>query len=398
MQVLQQALVLDASFAVYAVASETGMLYTVVLHITQDQKEAARFSIVQVAKDTIAWAHEQSSTIPTFISAEHREVVKSNLQFWNVVNRYVKANGPFQPLKLFKHAEQSFYSKTNGGVDGATQQRAVMRSSTSHLQCEQKLVSQVLKTLSVNAFVAWRIFERRDLLQSAEHFKSLESYRDALNRVEPTADFMLDTAVKLLLYARETNPHQPTQPLQPIQGTEDEIRLIGLAKQRKQKKLLFFNSSDGLNLRLDVPKHFPQQGVYTFCALCGQNSTEKDHEGKLWRGHRTTTTCTTCHVHLCVKLYPGLPNTCWDTWHSVRFLVPRLTPCPGRESQMQVTNTPQDVTDGNDGSNSEALQCPVGTAPSDSGSDRDIQHEIFTSEVAPGHEVPRPDAEAIEAQ
>lgn len=85
---------------------------------------------------------------------------------------------------MFKHAAQTFYSKTTAGVDGATHYRAVMRSSTLHFKWEQKLVSKMLKTLAVNAFIAWRVFQRQELLQSDEEFKSLDKYRDGLNKIQ----------------------------------------------------------------------------------------------------------------------------------------------------------------------------------------------------------------------
>ena len=90
---------------------------------------------------------------------------------------------PLPPLKRYKHSSQSLYSKTKGGVDGATQERAMLRSSTSHFKWEQKLISQTIKTLAINGFIALSIFQRRDLLEDGASFRSLNSYRNALNVV-----------------------------------------------------------------------------------------------------------------------------------------------------------------------------------------------------------------------
>lgn len=93
-----------------------------------------------------------SIIFPEFVPTSQKKMVKSKFEFWILVHNNVLNNGPFVPLKLFKHATQCFYSKTKGGVDGAIQQRAILRCSTSHLKWEQKLVSQVFETVAVNSF------------------------------------------------------------------------------------------------------------------------------------------------------------------------------------------------------------------------------------------------------
>lgn len=58
---------------------------------------------------------------------------------------------------LFKHATQIFYFKKKAGVDGPTPYHEIMRSSTSQFKLEKKLVTQVIKMLSVNSFIATMI-------------------------------------------------------------------------------------------------------------------------------------------------------------------------------------------------------------------------------------------------
>lgn len=178
-------------------------------------------------------------------------------------------NGAFPPLQLFKHATQVYYSKTKGGVDGATKQRAMLRSSTSHLKWEQKIVSQTLKTVAINAFLAWRMFKRQEILQSDTELKSLESFRNSLNRVQATADFMSDIATDLLNYASTLHDDENRNEDLPegITGTEKET-LISMAKVRKRKRLGFFNSSKSVKLRLSVYGHQPKQGSLLYCVLC----------------------------------------------------------------------------------------------------------------------------------
>lgn len=49
-------------------------------------------------------------------------------------------------LNLYKHALYSFYLRMEAGADGATQQRAILRSTTSHFTWEKKIVLQIIQT------------------------------------------------------------------------------------------------------------------------------------------------------------------------------------------------------------------------------------------------------------
>lgn len=331
-QVVQQATVLRSTFAMYVVASETGVMYTVVAKVPAHLREICRNSLNAVAEGIVRWAHEPDGSIPSFVAVQEREVVRTRWEFWKVVNDHVKSKGPFRPLKVFKHAMQSFYSKTKGGVDGATQQRAILRSSTSHLAWEQKLVSQVLKTVSLNAFFAWRIFERRDLLLTMEDFKNLECFRNAVNKVQSTADFMLDAALEILAHASALCPERSGEHETAVMNPQERRALVTLAAGRKRRRLEFFNSDRGVTLRLNVPGHTPRQGKYQYCALCGQHRDLKGSNGKVWRGHRTTYSCQLCSVNLCVRVYSGLRKSCWSVWHSTKELSLRHTPCPSRDA------------------------------------------------------------------
>lgn len=195
------------------------------------------------------------------------------MEFWSLVNRKVLQDGPFLPLKLFEHATQCFYSKAKGGLDGATQQRAILRCSTSHLRWKQKIVSQVFKTLTVNVFFAWRLYERRDLLSTTESFKSIDSFRNALNKVTPTAEFMLDAALHLLSQAQQLRVGQRWARQEEPQVPDTEAQdLISEARGRKRRRIAFFNSERGSKLRINVNGHVPKQCVSLYCVLCGQNT------------------------------------------------------------------------------------------------------------------------------
>jgi len=328
-QLMHQLVVLGFGLALYVCAAETGIIYVVLVRCSSNVRLTFRTVLTTTASPILQWAHTDDRVIPAFVKEEHKNIIETKLHFWKVVNEHVAENGPFVPLKLFKHAAQSFYSKTKGGVDGASEMRANLRSPSSHFQWEQKLVSQTIKTVAINAFIGWRIYERRGLLETSDMFGSLDSFRNQLNNVQATNSFMLDLSKELLSYAATLTLSNAPQQLvdvedghnqQPSNIPKEEVRrLVRLAHDRKNKRLVFFNAADGLLLRIAVQGHEPRQGKALYCALCGQNPPPK-------RGHRSSYSCSLCGTTLCIRIHPGLRRSCWSLWHSNKELKLRVTP------------------------------------------------------------------------
>lgn len=119
--------------------------------------------------------------VPGFVKKDQLDLVSTKLEFWKVVDTHVKENGIFFLLQLFNHGSQSFYYKTEGSAHGASEMRANLRSPFSHFQWEQKVVSQTINNLALNAFIGWRMYEKSSLLDCADSFGSLYSFRNHLN-------------------------------------------------------------------------------------------------------------------------------------------------------------------------------------------------------------------------
>lgn len=111
------------------------------------------------------------------------------MRIWKTLHAHVRTNEPLPPVRIFRHGLQVLYSKTKFGVDGAAQFRAGLNSPTSRLDWESKVVTQALKTLVVNSFLAWR-FHRFDTSGGAAGvpLHSLDTYRKNLNAVETFSD------------------------------------------------------------------------------------------------------------------------------------------------------------------------------------------------------------------
>lgn len=146
------------------------------------------------------------------------------------------------------------------------------------MKWEQKAVGQTLKTLFVNSCIAWRIVEKKDLVDDGEMFQSLNFYRQSLNSVDSLSDFCFEASAELLRYAdtldQPTTEHDMNAETDDVENIgEEAAQLTALAVQRKRNRLSFFNSSDGMKLRLRVSGHRQKQmRNERWCALCGMNN------------------------------------------------------------------------------------------------------------------------------
>jgi hypothetical protein len=141
----------------------------------------------------VSWAYTEANEVPEIPDPELWKISESRICFWRRVNEHVRVLGAFYPpVKLFRHVMQSIYSKKKGGVNGDAQHRAILRSPTSSFKWEQNIVSQTMKKLCVNAFIAWRTLQMKSRLQTKESFQDLECFRSCLNSVQSLAYFVLD--------------------------------------------------------------------------------------------------------------------------------------------------------------------------------------------------------------
>lgn len=365
-QIIQQLAVLHTQYGLYVTCSETALLSCTLIHCSESILLRARSILHTMGSRLLPWAYEPEPSLPQFVTGRTKTILKSILPMWRATDQHVKDNNPFVPLKLLKHGTQSFYSKTKGGVDGSAQARAMLRSPSASFKWEQKIVGQTFKTLFVNAFIAYRMHERRDVIEDPMRFQDIHSFRRCLNKVESLSDFCLEACSDLLRFAHSLqssteNTHED-ETFELVVGSEAH-RLKLLAKSWKRNRLRLFNSTDGTKLRLHVPEHYQKQvRVVQWCSLCGMNVQTHNR----FRGHRSAFKCTVCAVHLCVRTHDGFRRSCWDIWHSTKRLQPRQT----NSSRFPSRQSSQGSSDGAGSSQEEPSQTgQAGTRRASSSSD-----------------------------
>lgn len=119
------------------------------------------------------------------------------IPFWKLVKKYVRGNGPFRPLKLFKHGSQTFYSRKKGGVDGSAQYRSKLTSSMVVFKWEQNLITQIIKSIVANAFILWKLNIKAPLLEST---LNIDKFRGSISRGVSFGNFVLDICLKLIRF------------------------------------------------------------------------------------------------------------------------------------------------------------------------------------------------------
>lgn len=169
-QILQQALVLAVNHIVYVSASVTNILFICKIAVPPPICEAAFSMLYSKLHAVVDWAHQSDPKVSQSEESSSRRILSEKIQLWKLVNDHISEHGPFPHLKLFKHGSQSFYSKTEGGIDGAAQNRPTLKSSMVALRWEEKLVTQTIKSVVANAFLLWRMSQRANVLAHKEQF------------------------------------------------------------------------------------------------------------------------------------------------------------------------------------------------------------------------------------
>ena len=126
-----------------------------------------------------------------------------------------------------------------------------------------------------------RMNQTCSFLESIETLQSLAAFRHSLNTTQSMADFIFDLCREVIVYAESVGLESETEQLGEDQiGDSESRRLLGLVKQHKKKRLLFFNSEDGKRLRLSVQDHTLQrQPTQQYCVLCGMHRSSSREQG-----------------------------------------------------------------------------------------------------------------------
>lgn len=221
MQMLHQMYTTSTSYAVFVSATESCVCSTVVVRLPDSIKAVVVSELAQLS-GIVSWAHsgtfdEIVNRIPRDIERCDLDIIKSHLPFWCLVNAHVLGNGPFAPLKLFKNAVQSFYSKTKPGVDGLTQNREVLANASSGLKWEQMIATKGLQTCAVNAHIMYKLHHMKHYAEDRDLFVNLSTFRANVAHVEGFSTFCFKGAIELLCTAdtlsQEAAPIQTMQPM-----------------------------------------------------------------------------------------------------------------------------------------------------------------------------------------
>jgi hypothetical protein len=240
-----------------------------------------------------------------------------------MIRDHVDLHGPFKPVKVFKHASQSLYSKTKGGVDGATDYLSDVSFPFKNLSFEVKFVLRSIFMVTINACIAYRMHKRRDLVAGDDiPTRLIKNLKQSVTNVESVADFIYKAGKELLETSPVVLPAISDQPsIETIQAvgslTKEELASL----QRKittREPLKFFNSAEGQRLRLSRGNHVPVM-----------NAVDPKTQLPFKRGRRCVlctreikSYCTTCRQFMCTSAVGTQRTTCAVTFHQRKKLAP----------------------------------------------------------------------------
>lgn len=92
-QVLQQAIVLCAQYAVYVCAGETGNFFAAVNKAPRFLARQCLLAIRLGAEPAVSWAHDSNINVPAFADSASSRVIQQPLTFWRMLNAHVKERG-----------------------------------------------------------------------------------------------------------------------------------------------------------------------------------------------------------------------------------------------------------------------------------------------------------------
>lgn len=82
----------------HVTAAETGILYSVLIRISQNLCRYSFGILEDVAGPMVKWAHQSSPSVPNFVHSSWKEKLSKRLKFWKCINNHGMENGLYMPF------------------------------------------------------------------------------------------------------------------------------------------------------------------------------------------------------------------------------------------------------------------------------------------------------------
>lgn len=120
--------------AVYESSTENSEIFSIIMYVPASKMIIVRKVMIPLYALMELISHS-GGFVPPFACYEDRKLLPTKMQIWKAVNTHEPVICPLFPLKRFHHGLQTIlFSKPKGGVDGATQFKAVIPSHAFHLK------------------------------------------------------------------------------------------------------------------------------------------------------------------------------------------------------------------------------------------------------------------------
>ncbi|CAK9069693.1 Outer membrane protein MIP (Macrophage infectivity potentiator) (Peptidyl-prolyl cis-trans isomerase) (PPIase) (Rotamase) [Durusdinium trenchii] len=272
-QVIHQALVLNLEYVLYVEASITKLLYCALIRVPIDVRNTYKDALLKF-ESLMSWAHESVHTSwtgglpvpPQQFDQGVQERLVSHLRLWRAVMKKSE-DGPLPPVRVFRCLPQVIYNTLKGGLDGHSQNVAVVqRCNTLKLDLNRLLVVRGLHQLVANAFAIFRLVKVCTRSNGFEFpFQSLSGLRNACNELIDLKSFVVQLASACVLHRHangsfrfDTPPHgditaavvDAESSLQDTLTAEEVEQVRNKRPRQWQARQRYFDQGDPKRLRL----------------------------------------------------------------------------------------------------------------------------------------------------
>lgn len=173
----------------------------------------------------------------------------------------------------------------------------------------------LFKTLLVNIFVGWIMFQCEQYFTSMDTFGGLDKFLERLARTLTFSDYV--TKWRRSCYCTVKTWIETEEDIRTRTSTGPSIQDDMVISTRH--RIAFFNTTKGRIHRLQSHGHYPlPPDKKNWGILC-----RKDGMPDSSKGRTTKYKCCKFALLLCLSVPAGLRESCWYVWHRAEHHVPR---------------------------------------------------------------------------
>lgn len=233
----QLTVVSNAKGVVFAVATNTGLVYTAFIRADNTALKPHRDDLLQVVRRLqLAWAFAPNPKVPGFVPTDVALELSSHLSFFRQLRTWIVKHGPLPPVKRFKWSIQVDYNHMKPGCDIWAKMLQSLTLTGLTQDFESLFASRAVMGRVVCAWRTYLLCSIKQLLMN--NSTTLSQMRRAMTKVgKPLEAFVWDCGLCWVSTARK---------LMELTDTEKRRREAEASGARKRRRMAERDCSDAI--------------------------------------------------------------------------------------------------------------------------------------------------------